>query len=194
RRERLGGCASGAAPSAPGGATQAGAASRGEPPRRDAADVEGVVVVADAQTAGRGRRGHSWFSPPGSGLYASVILVPGRSTADPGRATSLLTLAAGVALSEAIGRAAGLHVDLKWPNDLFVAQRKLGGILAEASPAGETIGAVVLGYGINLQPAAYPPALADAATSIGSETGRAIDRRDVLVETLAALGARYDDL
>ena len=93
---------------------------------------EGLVVVADQQTAGRGRRGHTWFSPPGSGLYVSVVLAPAAARVDPARATTLLTLAAGVALAEGIEQATGLRVDLKWPNDLQMTRRKLGGILAES--------------------------------------------------------------
>jgi BirA family biotin operon repressor/biotin-[acetyl-CoA-carboxylase] ligase len=149
---------------------------------------EGAVVLADRQTAGRGRRGHTWFSPPGSGLYASVVLAPGRSS-DPRRATALLTLAAGAALAEGVDAACGLRVDLKWPNDLYVLRRKLAGILAEAS--GER---VVLGFGINTSIASYPPDLRERATSIESELGRSIDRYPVFVETLAALSRRYDDL
>jgi len=98
--------------------------------RADAgARSEGLVVVADQQTAGRGRRGHTWFSPPGSGLYVSVVLAPATARVDPARATMLLTLAAGVALTEGIEAATGLRVDLKWPNDLQVSRRKLAGIL-----------------------------------------------------------------
>ena len=149
---------------------------------------EGTVVLADRQTAGRGRRGHAWFSPPGSGLYASVVLMPGRSS-DPRRATALLTLAAGVALAEGVDTASGLRVDLKWPNDLYVSGRKLAGILAEAS--GER---VVLGFGINTSIASYPPDLHERVTSIESELGRSVDRHPVFVETLAALSRRYDDL
>jgi hypothetical protein len=91
---------------------------------------EGGVVFADEQTAGRGRRGHTWFSPPGSGLYVSAVLTPARG-ADPRRATMLLTLAAGVALAEAIEGHTSLSVDLKWPNDLYIRDKKIGGILAE---------------------------------------------------------------
>jgi BirA family transcriptional regulator, biotin operon repressor / biotin---[acetyl-CoA-carboxylase] ligase len=151
--------------------------------------AEGAVVLADAQTAGRGRRGHSWFSPPGSGLYASVVVAPRRAQTDPMRATLLLTLAAGVALAEALEEATGLRADLKWPNDLYVSGRKLAGILAEAS--GELM---ILGYGINVAASAYPPELGDRATSIESELGRSVDRHEVFVETLAALSRRYDDL
>src|SRR6185436_9282527 len=100
-----------------------------------------------------------------------VVLTPGQA-ADAVRATALLTIAAGVALAEAIEVATGLPVDLKWPNDLYVSRRKLAGILAEASVAGSSIDAVVLGYGINIGPAAYPPDLANRATSLESELGR----------------------
>jgi BirA family biotin operon repressor/biotin-[acetyl-CoA-carboxylase] ligase len=76
---------------------------------------EGLVVVAEQQTAGRGRRGHTWFSPAGSGLYVSVVLAPGTARTDPARATTLLTLSAGVALAEGIEQATGLRVDLNGP-------------------------------------------------------------------------------
>jgi BirA family biotin operon repressor/biotin-[acetyl-CoA-carboxylase] ligase len=159
-----------------------------------AGDSEGAVVVADEQTAGRGRRGHTWFSPAGSGLYVSVVLMPARSRAEPMRATLLLTVAAGVALAEAIETETGLNVDLKWPNDLYVGRRKLAGILAEGTGRGSAVDVVVLGYGINLRPTAYPPEFADRATSLESEVGRVVDRQSVLVATLIALGRRYDDL
>jgi BirA family biotin operon repressor/biotin-[acetyl-CoA-carboxylase] ligase len=150
---------------------------------------EGAVVIADEQTAGRGRRGHAWFSPPGSGLYVSVVLMPARARIDPPRATTLLTITAGVALAEGVSASSGVNVDLKWPNDLYVSRRKLAGILAEGSDD-----RVVLGYGVNLRDAAYPPDLRTRATSLESEVGRPIDRTAVLVETLAALARRYDDL
>jgi BirA family transcriptional regulator, biotin operon repressor / biotin---[acetyl-CoA-carboxylase] ligase len=155
---------------------------------------EGAVVVADQQTAGRGRRGRSWFSPAGSGIYASVVLVPARARADPMRATRLLTLAAGVALGDAVQSETGLIVDLKWPNDLYVGRRKLAGILAEAPGRGSAVGAIVLGFGINLRPSAYPMELADRATSLESELGRPVDGHAMLVAALIALGQRYDDL
>ena len=151
---------------------------------------EGIVIVADAQTAGRGRRGRTWFSPPASGLYVSVVLVPGRAETTPDRAIALLTLTAGVALAEAIELATGLKADIKWPNDLFVGRRKLAGILAE----GVTSDTIILGYGINVGPMAYPPELTDRATALEVELGRAIDRASLFAETLAALSRRYDDL
>jgi BirA family transcriptional regulator, biotin operon repressor / biotin---[acetyl-CoA-carboxylase] ligase len=106
---------------------------------------------------------------------------------------TLLTLAAGVALGEALDAAAGIAVHLKWPNDLFVARRKVGGILAERSTGGG-VDAVILGYGINVGAASFPQDLAGVATSLESELGRPVDRASVFAETLAALDRRYDDL
>jgi BirA family transcriptional regulator, biotin operon repressor / biotin---[acetyl-CoA-carboxylase] ligase len=175
------------------GSTNDEAAERSGSTGATPGQAEGLVVVADAQRAGRGRRGHTWFSPPGAGLYVSVVLQPSRARVDPGRATILLTLMAGVSLAEGIREATGLQVDLKWPNDLQVTRRKLGGILAEASRNG--LGdAVIIGYGINVSSTALPPELRDRATSLESELGRAVDRYHVLVETFAALAQRYADL
>ena len=164
-----------------------------------AGNHEGAVVLAETQTAGRGRRGHTWLSPPGSGLYVSVILTPGRARSDRDRAAMLMTLAAGVALAEAIETATALRVDLKWPNDLYVARRKLGGILAEgiysaSEPRSGGVDTVILGYGINVGAVAFPPELASRATSLEIELGRGIDRAGLFAETLAALARRYEDL
>ena len=166
-------------------------------------DCEGAVVIADEQTAGRGRRGHTWFSPAGSGLYVSIVLTPGRARVDRDRATTLLPLAAGVALAEAVDLMTALRIDIKWPNDLLVARRKLGGILAEAvsapTPTGaaralNTVDTVVVGYGINVGLMAYPPELTDRATSLESELDRPVERAQLWVETLAAISRRYEDL
>src|SRR5207244_728653 len=152
----------------------------------------GCVFVADAQTSGRGRRGRTWFSPPGAGLYVSAILSPARSR-DAERATLLMTLAAGVGLVEGVRQATGLAPALKWPNELYVGRRKLAGILAEA--AGSAAGsAVVVGYGINVHAVSFPPELSDRVTSLESELGRDVDRPRVFAETLCALARRYDDL
>lgn len=144
---------------------------------------EGSVVVADLQTAGRGRFGRLWSSPPGAGIYASIVLRPAL------RVTPLVTIAAGVAIAEGIAAATGLHAALKWPNDLYVGARKLAGILAEGRA-----GHVVLGFGINVLPAAYPPEVAARATSIAGELGRHADRGLVLAECLIAVWRRYRDL
>ncbi len=162
------------------------AAERGEP--------EGTVFVAGAQTAGRGRLGRAWFSPPGAGLYVSTIIR--RSALAP-----WTTLAGGVAVAEGIRAATGLPVQIKWPNDVvtvggsgFRARRKLAGILAEAVSDGQHLQHVVLGYGINLLQAAFPRELADRATSIESELGRSIDSGLVLAQTLVALNQVTSEL
>lgn len=166
---------------------------------------EGSVVVADAQTAGRGRSGRAWFSPPGAGLYVSVLLRP--QPAPDGSApvwARLITLAAGVALADALRAAAGIPLDIKWPNDIVFTDgpagvagrpwRKVAGILAEGQTEGERLRHVVLGCGINIRDAAYPPEIAHRAASLERLSGGAVDAADVLVETLAALRREYDAL
>jgi BirA family transcriptional regulator, biotin operon repressor / biotin---[acetyl-CoA-carboxylase] ligase len=144
----------------------------------------GVVIVADEQTAGRGRRGAIWQSPPGAGLYFSFVARPDNRT------LPLITLAAGVAVRDGVRAATGLAVDLKWPNDLIVGSRKLAGILAEGVSIGSADQAVIVGVGVNVQPAAYPPAVAARAASVEGELGRSIDRGQLLSEILVALWDR----
>ena len=182
----------------------------------DAGAAEGATVVADEQTTGRGRLGRSWFSAEGAGLYVSVVIRPDGAIPDPGgnfrklgsdpnlqklpsgaalpTLPTLLTLAAGVALAEAVQEATGLQPDIKWPNDLMCGRRKLAGILAEASAKGADLDYVVVGFGINVRAAAYPPEVADRATSIEAELGRAVDRGLVLGLTLARLAAAREAL
>jgi BirA family biotin operon repressor/biotin-[acetyl-CoA-carboxylase] ligase len=158
----------------------------------DAGAEEGVVVAADAQTAGRGRLGRSWASPAGAGIYATVILRPKAET------LPLLTLAAGVAIAEGIEAATGLTPSVKWPNDIVVANSpastgggKLAGILAEAGTSTSGSPWVAMGFGINVMPASYPPDVAPRAASLERELGRSVDRGLVLAECLAALSVRY---
>ena len=157
----------------------AAAAERGE--------GEGTTFVAGAQTAGRGRRGREWFSPPGSGLYLSTIVR--RASIAP-----WLTLAGGVAVAEGVRSASGLPVQIKWPNDIvsvcgagFRGRRKIAGILAEASSGPDGVQHVVVGIGINIGPASFPPELSDRAGSIETELGRAVDAGAVLAQVLVAL-------
>lgn len=149
--------------------------------------AEGTTVVAESQTSGRGRQGRIWASPAGAGLYVSTIVRPGPGDRDARAIPSALTLMAGVALAEGIREATGLCPDIKWPNDLMVGRRKLAGILAEASATGTALEYVVLGFGINLREAAYPPEVAARATSLESELGRAVDRGAVLARSLVHL-------
>jgi BirA family transcriptional regulator, biotin operon repressor / biotin---[acetyl-CoA-carboxylase] ligase len=144
---------------------------------------EGLVILADMQTAGRGRLGRTWTSPPGAGIYASLVFRPLPHVA------RLLTMAAGVGIAEGIAAATGLEAELKWPNDVHCGGRKLAGILAERGADH-----VVLGFGINVLRAVYPADVEARATSIEIELGRPVDRAIVLAECLAALAARYRDL
>lgn len=147
------------------------------------------IVIADAQTAGRGRRGHTWESPPGAGLYLSLVWRPVGMTTLP-----LLTLAAGVGVREGIAAATGLAPNVKWPNDLLVGNRKLAGLLAEGVAIGSPEQAVILGVGVNLMAAAYPAAVAARATSIEGELGRGVDRGVVMCEIIEALVNRLASL
>ena len=131
---------------------------------------DGVVVGAEHQTAGRGRRGRTWEAPPGASLLVSVLLRP---------APALVTLAAGLAAAGACEAVAGVTVGLKWPNDLMVGEAKVGGILAEA-----VAGAAVVGLGVNL--AWAPPGAARLGTDV--------DRRALLNAYLTGLDAPGDVL
>lgn len=144
----------------------------------------GVVVGADLQTSGRGRRGRVWESPPGGGLYFSFIARPPLQAND---ALPLITLAAGVGVRAGVLAALGWAPQLKWPNDVMVGARKLAGILAEGLGVGTPDQAVVIGVGLNLLPSAYPPEVAARATSLEAELGRAVDRGQVLAAVLAGL-------
>jgi len=152
--------------------------------------AEGLVVVADAQTAGRGRLGRAWHSPPGSGLYVSVLLRP------QAKVVPLLTLAGGVGICEAVRESTGLAAIIKWPNDLLAPEgrRKLAGILVEGSSTGARVDYAVFGFGLNVRGGAYPPEIRDRATSLEEELGRAIDGDAVLELCLSALERRYRDL
>ena len=162
---------------------------------RDAAECggpEGLVVLADTQTAGRGRRGHSWSSPAGAGIYASFVFRPPETMR--GRPLSLLTLAAGVGTRTAVMRASGLTPDLKWPNDLLCGPGKLAGILAEALGLATSSAAVIVGVGVNLQRASHPPDVERRATSIEEELGRPIERTRLLEELLVSVPEAYATL
>lgn len=143
--------------------------------------LDGTVAIADVQTAGRGRMDRRFQSPAGKGVYLSVLLRPGL----PPEQLLPVTALAGVAVCDAVERVCGVRPGLKWPNDPVLGNRKLCGILTElvTDPAGDC--AVVLGIGINvLQTAAdFSPDVAEMATSLAMETGRAVDR-DVLTEAL----------
>jgi BirA family biotin operon repressor/biotin-[acetyl-CoA-carboxylase] ligase len=154
----------------------------------------GHTVIADTQTRGRGRQGHTWFSPPGANLYLSVLV---RTSLPPPRVPPI-TLAAGVAVCEAVN-AFGVRASLKWPNDIVVPTgmgtsfHKLGGILTEMSTRGGHAEAVVVGIGVNVNTVAFPPEIAAIATSLAREAGGApLDRDAVAVRLCGALETWID--
>jgi len=144
---------------------------------------EGAVVVAGEQTAGRGTKGRAWHSPPGLGLYASILLRPAFS------GLSLLPIAAGLAVRDAVASAEGIAVRLRWPNDIVLDGRKLGGILCESGFLGDRPEYAVLGIGLNVNhgPADFPDALRDGAVSLRIALGRPADRERLLGALLAAV-------
>ncbi len=143
--------------------------------------VEGTIVVAETQTDGRGRLGRSWISPQGAGLYFSIVLRP---RTEPTR-LPLLTLTAGVAVAAAL-HSLGVRPGLKWPNDILLSDKKVGGILTEGVFSGQKPEAVVLGIGLNVNTPqdGLPDSLQDLATSVRLHVGRPISRIRLLQAVL----------
>ncbi|MEU3453891.1 biotin--[acetyl-CoA-carboxylase] ligase [Micromonospora sp. NPDC006766] len=168
-----------------------------------AGEPEGLVVVAERQTAGRGRRGRNWQSPPRAGIATSVLLRPGEAVPErgwspvPPSGYGWLPLLAGVALVEAVARLAELEARLKWPNDLLIDDAKCAGVLAEAVPGGsaDRPPAIVVGIGLNVtlradelpeNPTGLP------ATSLQLAGATATDRDPLLRALLRSLADWYD--
>jgi BirA family biotin operon repressor/biotin-[acetyl-CoA-carboxylase] ligase len=150
---------------------------------------EGTVVIAECQTAGRGRLGRRWTSPAGKGLLFSVILRPALPMSD----AHLLTLVAATAAAEAIETHTGVAVRIKWPNDLYVDDRKLGGILTEVSGEQDEIDWVIVGIGVNVNTeyGELPVPLRRTAASLKMAGGRLFDRSELLALILLSLEASY---
>lgn len=149
----------------------------------DAGAPDGSVYLADEQTGGRGRGAHAWSSPPGSGIYVSVLLRPRMPPAD----VLWLSLAAGLAAQEAIRSVTSLHADLRWPNDLLFGRKKFCGILTELNAEVTRVRHAVVGIGINVHQEYFPADLRDIATSLYLETGRSWPRQDLLIALLQLL-------
>lgn len=146
--------------------------------------ASGTLVLADAQTGGRGRLGRSWISPAGANIYLSMIVRPKIEAAR----FSMIAIAAGAALAEALTELAGIDARVKWPNDIRARRKKLCGILAEAG-GNEGLEWVVVGAGINvnIKGDELPAELVDIATSLRAETGRVWPRDLVFEKAVAAL-------
>jgi BirA family transcriptional regulator, biotin operon repressor / biotin---[acetyl-CoA-carboxylase] ligase len=159
--------------------------------------ADGTVVVADSQTAGHGRMGRQWVSPPGLNLYLSILLTRPQVAA----VLTWIPLLAAVAIIRAVRNLTQLAARLKWPNDVLVLRNgnghKLAGILVEAiggGPAGARLVVVGIGVNVNMPIEAFPKDLCSTATSLLIETGRSVERARLLASLLAEMEVLYDQL
>ncbi len=145
--------------------------------------AHGAVIFADEQTAGRGRGNHKWQSKAGEGLYVSVVMRPSLSAAQ----IPLIPLAAGLAATEAVRAVAGVAIDLRWPNDLLIGPRKVGGILVESKTEAAGLAFAVIGIGINVHQRDFDPAHSTPATSLDIAAGERVSGQALLVALLKSL-------
>ncbi len=149
---------------------------------------EGTLVVAEKQTAGRGRRGKVWESPLGTGIWMSLVLRPQIAPAE----ASVLTLLCGLATAEAIEAETGLSAGIKWPNDILINGKKAVGILTEMDCEMSEVHFVIPGIGINVNTASFPPEIAEIATSLYLECGKTVSRRRLVHKVLERLEEHYE--
>jgi BirA family biotin operon repressor/biotin-[acetyl-CoA-carboxylase] ligase len=152
--------------------------------------ASGTVYLADEQTSGRGRGAHEWHSAAGSGLYVSILIRPNVAPAD----ILWFSLAAGLAVQAAVRDVTSLASDIRWPNDLLLSGRKLGGILTELNAEVTRVRHAVIGIGLNVHQPSFPPELASLATSLKIETGRDWSRQDLLLALLGHLNEEMERL
>jgi BirA family biotin operon repressor/biotin-[acetyl-CoA-carboxylase] ligase len=155
-----------------------------------AGEPEGAVIIAEEQTTGRGRAGHSWHSERAAGIYATILLRPRLAPVQ----APLLTMMAGLSARAAVQSVTSLSVDLKWPNDLMIQGKKVGGILTEMHAEPSQVRFVIVGIGINVNQQKFPAELAGASTSLRMETGRMQSRLEVLVQFLRQFESDYKEL
>lgn len=155
-------------------------------------EEEGAVVVADGQSKGRGRLGRSWLSPPGVNIYMSILLKPEMVAKD----ATLITIMAAVGCTIALRKVTGLDITIKWPNDLMVSEKKLGGILTETRVVRKRMEYAITGIGVNvnMDADALPDIVKEAATSIKMETGKFFSRTEVIKEVLNEIDDWYNIL
>jgi len=153
-----------------------------------AGEPEGAVVLAEEQTAGRGRAGRTWHSERGAGLYVTLLLRPKLSPAQ----APLLTMMAGLSAHTAVLAQTGLAAELKWPNDLLLNGKKFGGILTEMHAEPNAVRFVIVGVGINSNQEKFPGELAATATSLRMETRKLQSRLELLVRLLSQFETDYN--
>lgn len=150
---------------------------------------EGTVVIAEAQTAGRGRLGRSWHSQREAGIYFSMILFP----KTPPSLAPLFTLSTAVAMHNAVERYTGLDIDIKWPNDLLIGQRKFCGILSEIQAEVDLVKTMIIGVGLNANHESLPDDIAQRATSLRMASGHIQSRIEILLEFFEEFETIYMD-
>jgi BirA family biotin operon repressor/biotin-[acetyl-CoA-carboxylase] ligase len=154
----------------------------------EAGEPHGTLVLAEEQTAGRGRAGHSWHSEKTNGIYMTVLLRPPIAPLH----APIMTLVAGLAVREAILEEAGVAPDLRWPNDLMLSGKKFCGILTEMNAEQDRIHFLAVGIGINVNHERVPEALKDVATSLRIATGRTYSRIEIIARLLRHLDSYYN--
>jgi BirA family biotin operon repressor/biotin-[acetyl-CoA-carboxylase] ligase len=153
-----------------------------------AGEPEGAVVLAEEQTAGRGRAGRAWHSQRAAGIYVTLLLRPKLAPVQ----APLLTMMAGLSAHSAVQALTGLDVDLKWPNDLLIRGKKVGGILTEMHAEPNQVRFVIVGIGLNANQDKFPVEIASIATSLLAETGKSQSRMELLVRLLREFEGDYN--
>lgn len=150
------------------------------------------VIIADSQEKGKGRLGRQWISPPGRNIYMSIVFKPGLDARD----ATMLTLLAAVACTHAIRKISGLQVSIKWPNDLVLSGKKLGGILTEIRADIDKVNLAVIGIGINVNAGKgdFTEEIRSIATSIKEESGKYCSRNELVIEVLKQIEHFYNML
>jgi BirA family biotin operon repressor/biotin-[acetyl-CoA-carboxylase] ligase len=154
-------------------------------------EQSGIVIIADSQTSGRGRLGRTWYSPAGKNIYMSLALRPNLILQN----APILTVLTGVAVCKGIKERTGIDVDLKWPNDLILKNKKLGGILIETRVEKEVVIAAVIGIGININidQKEFPEDIQDIATSLFIETGSNYEREEIALSVIRVFDMLLSD-
>lgn len=154
----------------------------------------GMVIVAESQRAGRGRRGRSWYSPAEGNIYCSLVLAAGTGSGSAPHALSWTPLATALAAADTLTRQTGLPVVVKWPNDVMIKDKKLGGILCEQTMTADKQTAIVVGIGLNINGdlRSMPSDLQETATSVAAELNRPADRTAILADLFVDLERRLD--
>lgn len=154
----------------------------------EAGAAHGTIVVADAQTAGRGRRGRQWHAPAGKNIYFTMVLRP----EFPADRASMLTLVMALGVAKAIENGCGLRAEIKWPNDIVVNKKKVCGILTEMAMEADAIKYVVIGVGINVNQEEFPGDIKETAGSLLTESGKSFERSELLQGVLECFERDYE--